>query len=416
MRSKKEYSCKSYLNGNEYGKMVKYFPKVYWSYALYGTFLSLIFTIIVAFLSNNLVITIVYGLIIEIAILISSRLGLQNLAKKNFDKFYSKKRYDKEYKVEFYNDGLKKIGDITSCDFKYEDISRCIETDTNFYFEFGKLKKILIIQKNECEIELITFIREKVNNIENHLGDSKVIKNNKIHNPKFTKKLLLFLFILTLLSVPLAALTYSLILSSLDVSKIDLSKTMLICWLWLIIPLLSIVFGFKYKNAGFKCTKNIIAGIAVGFLLFILGLESFLPIPLTTSYDQIYDYEDILGIDLPEVGDLQIMNDYPYDKEDKKNFNVVIVYYDRVNTTKLVDSIKKNNNWIMSNQVDDKLKKFLINYDSEEIDQYFSIYNKTLNEYNTDISNGDENEMYVMMYDMSSKQLIIYKYTYNNEL
>ena len=48
-------------------------------------------------------------------------------------------------------------------------------------------------------------------------------------------------------------------------------KNTWVFWLWLPVPILSIILGFKYKRQGVKCKKNIVGGFIVGILLLIYG-------------------------------------------------------------------------------------------------------------------------------------------------
>ena len=52
--SKCLYICESIVDGYEYKKMVKYFPKrVYWVFALRGTILNILITALIAIISQS---------------------------------------------------------------------------------------------------------------------------------------------------------------------------------------------------------------------------------------------------------------------------------------------------------------------------------------------------------------------------
>lgn len=54
------YECESIINAYEYKKMAKYFPSIYWSYVINGTFFNLIFSAVIAILFENLIVTLTF--------------------------------------------------------------------------------------------------------------------------------------------------------------------------------------------------------------------------------------------------------------------------------------------------------------------------------------------------------------------
>ena len=56
---------------------------------------------------------------------------------------------------------------------------------------------IIIIQKNRCDLKLISFIRNKFSNLENNLGDTSSYKGiKKSKNTKLINTLMIILFIM----------------------------------------------------------------------------------------------------------------------------------------------------------------------------------------------------------------------------
>ncbi len=322
-------------------------------------------------------------------------------------------RKNTKINYEFYDDYFITKGENEAYNINYSDIDRSIETDTNFYLRLGEKNKIIIIQKNSCDLELVYFIREKFENMENRLADGSSFKGlKKYHNPKFVKRGMIILFILTLLS--LWGATYSLYFINKLIPQhgFNFVKNTWIFWCWLPLPVLSIILGFKYKHAGYKCTKNIVGGFIMGFLLLIYGSFSLFP-TFEREYSEIDSYRDIIDADLPSNGELEIQEWGTYFDEDKTEYIIINAYYDKEDVTSLVNSIENNNNWILSKEIKSELKILIPSELRTAYDAYYSIYNKTTNQYNTIPETEGNYEIYAMKYDKSKKQLEIHRFYYS---
>lgn len=294
----------------------------------------------------------------------------------------------------------------------YDEIDKCVETDTNFYLKFGKRNKIIFIQKNACDLELISFLREKFKVYENHLGETTKFKGaKKYHNPNFIKTFMIILFIITICSLWGALWSVSLVDKINPQHGFNFTKNTWVFWCWLPIPILSIILGFKYKNAGFKCTKNIVGGFIIGLLLLVYGSFSLFP-TFSQDYSKIDSYRSIISAQLPSNGELEIQDWGTYFDEDKTNYTIINAYYDKEDVSSLVNSIEYNSNWILSKEIKSELKILIPSQLRSDDDAYFSIYNKTTNQYNVLPEIAGEYEIYAMKYDKSDKHLEIHKFNY----
>ena len=195
--SKPLFTCDSIIDAEEYGKMAKYFPRFYWYFVIIGAGINLLITAVIAIISRNLIISLVFFVVYQIYLMILYKVKLEYYAKKIFNP----QNMESEIHSEFYDDYFIRQGEIETLKIYYSDINRCIETDTNFYLEFKKRNKVIFIQKNRCELQLIQFIREKFSNIDNRLGDSSKLKRaRKTHNTKFIKIFMIILFVYKKLS------------------------------------------------------------------------------------------------------------------------------------------------------------------------------------------------------------------------
>ena len=379
--SKCLYECESILNAYEYKKSAKYFPQIYWAFVIWGTILNLVFTSVVAIIARNFIAPLVFFICYQA--------------------------------TEFYEDYFIRQGETTTYKMNYEDIDRCIENDTHFYLKNKKMNKIIIIQKNSCDLELINFIRSKFENLENNLGDTSSYKGvKKPINTNLISTLMIILFIATLCCLWGALWSVSLINEINPQHGFNFTKNTWVFWCWLPIPIASIVLGFIFKGKGIKCTKNIVAGFIIGFLLLVYGAFSLFP-TFSEDYSKINDYKQYIDASIPSNGELEIQNWETYFDDDKTEYAIINAYYDKEDVSKLENSIEESNNWILSTKLKSELKILLPTQFRSSDNVYYSIYNKTTNEYNTIPNESGEYEIYSMYYDKSLKQLSIHKYKYN---
>ena len=164
------------------------------------------------------------------------------------------------------------------------------------------------------------------------------------------------------------------------------------------IPLVSIILGFIYLKKGYKCKKNIIAGIIMTGLLCIFG--SFTgAFSDQISHDMSYlkPISEKINLDIPTDGYISIM----YDFQDSGD-SLAMVKIDDQND-KFVSQLDSNSNWrkdtsfIPSNKIDLYLLTMTSSYD------YFMIYNLTINSYNS-----FEGEIIYFAYNIESDVLLIY--------
>lgn len=406
------YTCDSIIDAYEYKKMANYFPQMYWHYVIIGTVLNLIITAIIAIAFRSLLGTLIFFAVYQTYLMILYKVRLEHYAEKTFNSMLKNGSADTEIHTEFYDDYFIRQGETETLRINYDEIDKCVETDTNFYLKFGKRNKIIFIQKNACDLELISFLREKFKVYENHLGETTKFKGaKKYHNPNFIKTFMIILFIITICSLWGALWSVSLVDKINPQHGFNFTKNTWVFWCWLPIPILSIILGFKYKNAGFKCTKNIVGGFIIGFLLLVYGSFSLFP-TFSQDYSKINSYRSIISAQLPSNGELEIQDWGTYFDEDKTNYTIINAYYDKEDVSSLVNSIEYNSNWILSKEIKSELKILIPSQLRSDDDAYFSIYNKTTNQYNVLPEIAGEYEIYAMKYDKSDKHLEIHKFNY----
>lgn len=408
------YKCESITDGYEYSKMAKYFPKrIYWVYVKLVTLLNFVITGFISLLFKNWIISLIFFVLLEIYIFIYYKTCLESVTERFQNNRIKKGLAEASGENEFYEDYIIINHKKSSVTINYSEISRCVETDTNFYLEYPNKNLIIIIQKNKCDLELINFIRSKFKNLENNLGDSSNFKG--VDNFKNTDNTLsisyfmTFLFILTIGSLWGALWSYSLIDELNPQHAFNFLKNTWIFWCWLPIPITSIVLGYKYKNKGINCTKNIVGGFIIVFLLLIYGSFCLMP-TFNEDYSKINDYKNYIDANIPSSGELEIHYWGNYFDDDKKEYSIINVYYDKEDVSDLVSSIENSKNWILSTKIKSELKILLPSQFRAKEDLYYSVYNKTINEYNTIPNESGVYEIYAMKYDKTKKELTIHKY------
>lgn len=408
------YKCESITDGYEYSKMAKYFPKrIYWVYVKLVTLLNFVITGFISLLFKNWIISLIFFVLLEIYIFIYYKTCLESVTERFQNNRIKKGLAEASGENEFYEDYIIINHKKSSVTINYSEISRCVETDTNFYLEYPNKNLIIIIQKNKCDLELINFIRSKFKNLENNLGDSSNFKG--VDNFKNTDNTLsisyfmTFLFILTIGSLWGALWSYSLIDELNSQHAFNFLKNTWIFWCWLPIPITSIVLGYKYKNKGINCTKNIVGGFIIVFLLLIYGSFCLMP-TFNEDYSKINDYKNYIDANIPSSGELEIHYWGNYFDDDKKEYSIINVYYDKEDVSDLVSSIENSKNWILSTKIKSELKILLPSQFRAKEDLYYSVYNKTINEYNTIPNESGVYEIYAMRYDKTKKELTIHKY------
>lgn len=391
-----------YINVEEYKKMAKYFPKrMYLSFIRIVLACNTMIFLILLSGSRNFWASISIFLFLQVLGMVYCIIRLEHISGKIFLKRNGGGTNNKELNVEFYNDYLKGIWTDFSLKIYYKEIERIVETETNVYLENGKNNLVIILLKEKLDKNLIEFLKEKIK--------KNVSKRTKLENPYKIPNRLVILFLITLISLPIASIIHNSLNSSIN-PIFARYKDKWIYLLFMTIPILSIIFGFEYKERGYKCIKNIVGGFIILFLLFI----NFAEAPFSTftqDYNKIDDYKDMLNIEVPEKGMLQIFNGMNCGNENCSNYQQVYVYYDK--NVNLESSLKKSSTWKLSTKINSELKELIPKSIVQNNNSYISIYNGTTNEYNKLPKEKGVYQMYVMEYDFSIKTLEIHQYNYD---
>ena len=280
----------------------------------------------------------------------------------------------------------KSDNSISTYNKKYSEIQTKTQDSEYIYLTFDGV--FTVIDKKTCEghndrlMELIGLKRE----------------NNSIK--KKIKVLLLVSFILSLISIYFALMIVAISVNNSPLPDFPLSMAEHMWKFFIIvpIPLASIILGFIYLKKGYKCKKNIIAGIIMTGLLCIFGsFTSAFSDRISHDMSYLEPISEKINLDIPTDGYISIMYDFQ-DSDD----SLAMVKIDDQNDS-FASELDNNNNWkrdtsfIPSNKIDLYLLTMTSSYD------YFMIYNLTTNSYNY-----FEGKTIYFAYNIESDVLLIY--------
>lgn len=159
-KEKSLYFCESELTADSLAESSTYFPKFYLIYVAYGTALSLILSILLSLtVKEKLSTGLILFAIFEISVLIAYRIRLKKMVKTWFKKLQQKNKIDTKHANEFYEEYMIRKSKNRALKLYYNEISKAIETNYNFYIKISGF--IITLQKDKCSKELNNFIREK---------------------------------------------------------------------------------------------------------------------------------------------------------------------------------------------------------------------------------------------------------------
>ena len=207
--------------------------------------------------------------------------------------------------VNFFNDyfTVKSASDKSdsTATVRYGDIKNVVNSDKCILIYYGN--SVVPIEKNlpDTNYDLILKLLSVAKD------ETKVDANNNTKAPqnKKIRILLLIMFILSLLSIVFAliAFVYSEDTSVIPDFPFDIKVNFWVFFIFIPLPLISVILGIVFSTKNYKYIKNIIAGSIVSLLLFGFGSFSFLIEDDTLhDFDYVHEIEQTVEIDLPDSG------------------------------------------------------------------------------------------------------------------
>jgi len=205
---------------------------------------------------------------------------------------------------------------------------------------------------------------------------------NKVEAKKPKDKLKIIsvlLFVLSICTI-LGALIGVAILSGINQA---MTENMWVFFLFLPVPIASIVFGFYLKKKGYKYKKNVIVGVVMAALLCIYGSFTFIFSDIYSHSDEpIINAEQMLSIDIPQhsrintqdwtKGTQSIPRGYIYSTSD--------IYFDDAAVEEFEKNLSSDTKWIST--IPNDMVGITSYFCDIQTSDYYIIYNKDAGEFN----------------------------------
>jgi len=294
---------------------------------------------------------------------------------------------------------------------------------------------ILNISKNE---EIVRTLKiyfddvEKIQSFEKYLvlqiaGQSYIVKkdalipesafitfcNNTPHKVEVKKpkdKLKIISILLFVLSI---GTIWGAMISEAILSEINraMTENMWVFFLFLPIPIGSIVFGFYLKKKGYKYKKNVIAGVIMAALLCIYGSFTFIFADVFSHSDEpIVNAEQTLNIDIPKhshistqdwtKGTQSVPRGYIYSTSD--------IYFDDTAVEQFEKSIANDARWI--SDIPNAMVGITSYFCDIQTSDYYMIYNKDTGELNKLPSESGSYVFINLLYDAEGNTMKLVEY------
>ena len=233
---------------------------------------------------------------------------------------------------------------------------------------------------------------------------------NKVEAKKPKDKLKIvsiLLFVLSICTI-LGALIGVAILSEINQA---MTENMWVFFLFLPVPIASIVFGFYLKKKGYKYKKNVIVGIIVSALLCIYGSFTFIFSDIYSHSDEpIINAEQMLKIDIPEhsrintqdwtKGTQSVPRGYIYSTSD--------IYFDDTAVGQFEKNISNDAKWI--SDIPNDMVGITSHFCDIQTSDYYIIYNKDTGEFNKLPSSSGTYVFINVLYNAESNTMKLVEY------
>ena len=233
---------------------------------------------------------------------------------------------------------------------------------------------------------------------------------NKVEEKKPKDKLKIISILLFVLSICtiLGALISVAILSGINQA---MTENMWIFFLFLPVPIASIVFGFYLKKKGYKYKKNVIVGVIMAALLCIYGSFTFIFSDIYSHGDEpIVNTEQMLNIDIPThsrintqdwtKGTQSVPRGYIYSTSD--------IYFDYTAVEQFEKNISNDAKWI--SDIPNDMVGITSYFCDIQTSDYYIIYNKDTGEFNKLPSSSGTYVFINVLYNAESNTMKLVEY------
>ena len=237
---------------------------------------------------------------------------------------------------------------------------------------------------------------------------------NKVEakKPKDKSKIIsIILFVLSICTI-WGALICVAILSGINQA---MTENMWVFFLFLPVPIASIVFGFYLKRKGYKYKKNVIVGVIMAALLCIYGSFTFIFSDIYSHGDEpIVNTEQMLNIDIPTHSRI---NTQDFTKETQSVprgyiYSTSDIYFDDTAVGQFEKNISNDAKWI--SDIPNDMVGITSYFCDIQTSDYYIIYNKDTGEFNKLPSSSGTYVFINVLYNAESNtmKLVEYKIEY----
>lgn len=234
---------------------------------------------------------------------------------------------------------------------------------------------------------------------------------NKVEakNPKGKLKAIsILLFVLSICTI-WGALICVAILS--EIYYAMMTESMWIFFLFLPIPIASIVFGFYLKKKGYKYKKNVIVGVIMAVLLCIYGSFAFVFSDIYSHSDEpILKAEQMMNIDIPQHTHINTQDWTKGTQSERRGYiySISDIYFEDTIVEQFEKNISNDANWI-SNIPNDMVG--ITSYFCDVVmSDYYIIYNKDTGEFNKLPSSSGTYVFMNILYDAERNTMKLIEY------
>lgn len=290
---------------------------------------------------------------------------------------------------------------------KYSELKTKLHDDKYIYIMFDN--RYAVIDKNSCNehldqlSQLIGLQQKQTNTGTYKYTNSTDSTNEQKPQSRWVSALLIVLFVLSLASLFIALMLMAMarVLSPLPEFALATTEHMWVFYLVIPIPATSIALGIIYKRKGYKCKKNIVAGIIMAVILFIYGSFTAIFDP-QISHDMQYveELSQEIGFEIPTDGYVSVTYDSSNESE-----SFAMVKITDMQEPNFVARLQNSYYWkgdisfIPANVLGAYELASTRNYD------YFAVYNTT-----TDSYNNFTGKLIYLAYDVETNILYVYCY------
>lgn len=274
-------------------------------------------------------------------------------------------------------------------EYEYQIIKKVLEDNECIYILINN--EVHIINKKDINIECIENLKWNVT-----LDDEKYNTKNKLN----------FIFFITILSILAGLMLIMICIILFNIPGYPLAM-MEYLWMFLLftpIPIYCIVVGLKYKKQGFKCLKNILAGLILTIIFIIYGLGSF-ALRDQISHDpyNFHQVEKVVNMNFPDEGKISVAIRH------EENVKKVVMVKFKNSVKDEVLQIVQNGPWrdyqdISEEYINQNYLSLTKEYD------YFCMYNVSNKSF---YSYGQRDNMIYLAYNKLTNTLFIVDYYVN---